>query len=107
MRLVERHAAGADVIVADNYGEGEHWLLGHGPRRSRSAAVTMRYWRPQVTGRRALVIGYSRPAAGFCSGYRVVARISAANDSDEGGQPIAACTLRGTLAKVWPSIIAN
>ena len=67
----------------------------------------MRYWRPQVTGRRALLVGYSRRAAGFCSGYRVVARISAADDSNEGGQPIARCTLRSTLARVWPSIVAT
>ena len=45
------------------------------------------------------MIGYSRHAASFCSSYRVVARISTANDSDEGGQPIARCTLRGTLAQ--------
>ena len=48
-----------------------------------------------------------RAAAGFCSGYHVVARISSANDSDEGGEPIARCTLRSTLAQVWPSIIAT
>ena len=53
------------------------------------------------------MVGYSRRAAGFCTGYRVVARISAANDSDEGGEPIARCTLRGTLADVWPSIVAT
>ena len=67
----------------------------------------MRYWRPQVTGRQALVIGYSRRSATFCSGYRVVTRISAANDSSEGNEPIARCTLRGTLAEVWPTIAAN
>ena len=67
----------------------------------------MRYWRPQVAGRQALVVGYSRRAGRFCSGYRVVARISAANDSDEGGEPIARCTLRGTLAELWPSITAT
>ena len=53
------------------------------------------------------MIGYSRDAAGFCSRYRVVARISAANDSDEGGQPIARCNLRGMFAQVWPSIVAT
>jgi hypothetical protein len=67
----------------------------------------MRFWRPQVTGRQALVVGYSRGSAGFCSDYRVVARISAADDSDEGGRPLARCTLRGTLADVWPSIVAT
>jgi 4-amino-4-deoxy-L-arabinose transferase-like glycosyltransferase len=108
VRLVERHAAGTDVIVADNYGEaGALELFGRGLPPVASAAVTMRYWRPQVAGRRALVVGYTRRAAGFCSGYRVVARISTANDSDEGGEPIARCTLRGTLVEVWPSIIAT
>ena len=57
-----------------------------------------------MTGRQALAIGYSRRAATFCSGYRIVARISTADDSDEGGEPIARCTLRGTLAEVWPTI---
>jgi 4-amino-4-deoxy-L-arabinose transferase-like glycosyltransferase len=108
VHLVERHAAGTDVIVADNYGEaGALELFGRGLPPVASAAVTMRYWRPQVAGRRALVVGYTRRAAGFCSGYRVVARISTANDSDEGGEPIARCTLRGTLVEVWPSIIAT
>jgi Dolichyl-phosphate-mannose-protein mannosyltransferase len=108
VRLVERHTAGADVIVADNYGEaGALELFGHGLPRIASADVTMRFWRPQVAGRHAVVIGYSRSAAGFCSGYRVVARVSAANDSDEGGEPIARCTLRGTLAEVWPRVVAT
>jgi hypothetical protein len=107
VRLVERHAADVDVIVADNYGEaGALELFGRGLPPVASAHVTMRFWRPQVAERQALVIGYSRRRAGFCSGYRVVARISAANDSNEGGQPIARCTLRGTLAQVWPRIIA-
>jgi hypothetical protein len=108
VRLVEREAPGTDVIVADNYGEaGALELFGRGLPPVASADVTMRYWRPQVVGRKALVIGYSRRAAGFCSGYRVVARISSANDSNEGGEPIARCTLRGTLAEVWPSVVAS
>src|SRR5205823_10061520 len=90
VRLVERHAAGADVIVADNYGEaGALELFGRGLPPVASADVTMRYWRPQVAGLHALVVGYSRRAVSFCSGYRVVARISAADDRDEGGQPVA------------------
>ena len=108
VRLVERHAAGADVIVADNYGEaGALELFGRGLPPVASAQVTMRYWRPQVAGRQALLIGYSRRDAGFCSEYRVVARISAANDSNEGGEPIARCTLRGSLTEVWPSMVAT
>jgi hypothetical protein len=108
VRLVERHATGADVIVADNYGEaGALELFGRGLPPVASADVTMRYWRPRVAGRRALLVGYSRQAASFCSDYRIVARISKADDGDEGGQPIARCTLRGTLADVWPTIVAT
>jgi Dolichyl-phosphate-mannose-protein mannosyltransferase len=108
VRLVERHAKGADVIVADNYGEaGALELFGRRLPPVASADVTMRYWRPQVAGRRALLVGYSRAAARFCSGYRLLARVSSANDSNEGGQPIARCTLRSTLAEVWPNIIAT
>ena len=61
VRLVERHAAGADVIVTDNYGEaGALDLFGRDLPPVASADVTMRYWRPRVAGRRALVVGYSR-----------------------------------------------
>ena len=105
VRLVESHARGANVIVADNYGEaGALQLFGHGLPPVASADVTMRYWRPQVAGRHALLIGYSQRAAGFCDNYRIVAHISAANDSNEAHEPIARCTLRGTLAKLWPRI---
>ena len=108
MRLVERLAAGANVLVADNHGEaGALELFGRGLPPVASGDVTMRYWRPHVAGRQALLIGYSRASAAFCRGYRLIARISAANDSDEGGEPIARCTLRRTLSEVWPSIVAS
>ena len=108
VRQVQRLAGGADVIVTGNYGEaGALELFGRGLPPVASADVTMRYWRPRVTGRQALLVGYSQRAATFCTGYRVVAHISAANDSNEGGEPIARCTLRGTLAAVWPSIVAT
>jgi 4-amino-4-deoxy-L-arabinose transferase-like glycosyltransferase len=108
VRQVERLSGGADVIVTGNYGEaGALELFGRRLPPVASAQVTMRYWRPRVTGRQALVVGYSRRAATFCTGYRLVARISSANDSNEGGEPIARCTLRGTLAQVWPSIVAT
>ncbi len=108
VRLVERHAAGADVIVADNYGEaGALQLFGHDLPPVASPDVTLRYWRPHVTGLHALLVGYSRHAASFCSGYHVIARISSANDSDEGNEPIARCTLHNTLPHIWPSIIAT
>jgi hypothetical protein len=78
VRLVERHAQGADMILADNYGEaGALQLFGRRLPPVASAAGTMRYGRPQAAGRRAPVVGYSRDAAHFRSGYRVLTRISA------------------------------
>jgi 4-amino-4-deoxy-L-arabinose transferase-like glycosyltransferase len=107
VRQVERDAGGADVIVAANYGEaGALELFGRRLPPVASGDVTMRYWRPQVTGRRALVIGYSRRTATFCTDYRVIARISTAG-SDERGNQIAGCTLRGALRDVWPLIVAG
>ena len=42
-----------------------------------SAAVTFRFWRPEVTGREAVLVGYDRQSASaFCQRYRLVARIS-------------------------------
>ena len=67
---VEQLAAGTDLIIASNYGEaGALELFGHGLPPVASVDVTMRYWRPAVTGRRALLIGYSRHTADFCTGY--------------------------------------
>jgi len=108
VRQVERLAGGTDVIVASNYGEaGALELFGRGLPPVASVDVTMRYWRPPVNGRRALVIGYSRRTADFCTGYRLVARISTPRGSNERGEPIARCTLIGTLAHVWRRIVAT
>jgi Dolichyl-phosphate-mannose-protein mannosyltransferase len=108
VRQVERLAGGAGVIVTSNYGEaGALDLFGHGLPPAASVDVTMRYWRPAVNGRQALVVGYSRPGAGFCTGYRIVAHIATPHGSDERGEPIARCILLGTLAHVWPQIIVT
>jgi Dolichyl-phosphate-mannose-protein mannosyltransferase len=108
VRQVERLAGGAQTIVAANYGEaGALQLFGHGLPPVASADVSMRYWRPQVRGRRALVIGFPRRAADFCTGYRLVAHVATPTGSDERGEPIARCTLAGTLAQVWPTIAAR
>ena len=96
------------MIVADNYGEaGSLELFGHGLPPVASADVTMRYWRPAVTGRRALVVGYPLERPDFCTEYRVVAHVSTPHGSDERGEPIATCALAGTLADVWPRIVAT
>jgi hypothetical protein len=104
-RTVEGAAPGSDVIVANNYGEaGALILYGRGLPPVASGDVTMRYWRPDVAGRRALVIGFDHQD--FCGpDYRVVARIQMPVDNEERGEPIARCTLTGSLAQVWPRVV--
>jgi 4-amino-4-deoxy-L-arabinose transferase-like glycosyltransferase len=105
---VERLAARADVIVASNYGgAGALQLFGHGLPPVASVDVTMRYWRPTVTGRQALLVGYSPSGADFCTRYRLVAHVSTPKGSDERSQPIARCVLKGTLPHLWPKIVAT
>ncbi|MDF2742025.1 MAG: hypothetical protein K0S88_3395, partial [Actinomycetia bacterium] len=41
-----------------------------------------------------------------CRGYQAVARIQMPVDNEERGRPIARCTLDGSLAQVWPQILA-
>jgi hypothetical protein len=106
-RDVERQARSADVVVARNYGEaGALELFGQGLPPVASGEVTFRYWRPQVGGQRAVLVGFTPDEATFCRPYRVVARIQMPVDNEERGQPIAACTLAGSLAQVWPRIVA-
>jgi hypothetical protein len=106
-RDVELQAHGADVVVTRNYGEaGALELFGHGLPPVASGQVTFRYWRPQVGGRRAVLVGFTPGEASFCGGYQAVARIQMPVDNEERGQPIARCTLDGSLAQVWPQILA-
>jgi Dolichyl-phosphate-mannose-protein mannosyltransferase len=107
-RTVELHAAGADVALAENYGEaGALDLFGRGLPPVASTDVTFRYWRPAVTGRSAVLVGFSRTQATFCSGYRVVARISMPVKNQERGEPVARCTLTASLERLWPSLVAR
>ena len=105
-RDVGRVARRSDVIVTLNYGEaGALDLFGHDLPPVASADVTFRYWRPDVGGRRAILVGLSRSDARFCRGYRLVARIRMPVENEERGRPIARCTLNGTLAEVWPKLV--
>jgi hypothetical protein len=107
-RDVGRQAQAADVVVARNYGEaGALELFGRGLPPVASGHVTFRYWRPQVSGRRAVLVGFAPGEADFCDGYHAVARIQMPVDNEERGRPIARCTLDGTLAQVWPRIVAQ
>jgi hypothetical protein len=108
VRQIERLAGRADVIVTSNYGEaGALELFGRGLPPVASVDVTMRYWRPAVTGRQALLVGYSRHTAGFCASYRLIAHVATPEGSDERGEPIVRCVLEGTLAHVWAQIVAT
>ena len=105
-RDVGRVAGTSDVIVTLNYGEaGALELFGRDLPPVASAHATFRYWRPDVRGRRAILVGLSRKDARFCRGYRLVARIRMPVANEERGRPIARCTLNGTLAEVWPQLV--
>jgi 4-amino-4-deoxy-L-arabinose transferase-like glycosyltransferase len=104
-QTVERRSRGADVVIALNYGQaGALELYGRRLPPVASAHVTFRWWRPDVRGRRAVVVGFDRLP--FCSGFRVVARIRMPVDNEERGRPIARCTLDAPLERVWPQLVA-
>jgi hypothetical protein len=105
---LERLAGSANVILAANYGEaGALVLFGHRLPPVASVDMTMRYWRPPVNGQQALLVGYPHHTADFCTDYHLIARIATPQGSNERGEPIARCALEGTLAHVWPLIIAT
>jgi hypothetical protein len=97
----------ANVVLTLNYGEaGALELFGHHLPPVATGHVTFRYWRPQVNGRGALLVGLTRQDARFCRGYRVVARIAMPVNNEERRRPLAQCTLRSDLASLWPQIVA-
>ncbi|HEY8030488.1 MAG TPA: glycosyltransferase family 39 protein [Gaiellaceae bacterium] len=108
VRTVEQHATGADVVLASNYGEaGALDLFGRGLPPVATPDVTFRYWRPAVTGRNAVLVGFPRAQATFCTGYRVVARIAMPVENQERGQPVARCMLDASLTSLWPRLVAR
>ncbi len=104
---VDRLAPGTDVVITSNYGEaGALDLFGRRLPPVATGNVTFRYWRPDVTGRAALLVGFvPRAASAFCRAQRVVGRIAMPTANQERGLPIARCTLTGSLATVWPRIV--
>ncbi len=109
VRQIHNHAAGANVIITQNYGEaGALEILGRGQQLPPVASgdATFRFWRPRITGRQALTIGFAKTAPPFCrNDYRIVGKIQMPVDNDERGDIIARCTLRNPLADVWPQIL--
>ncbi len=105
---VDANAGGNDVVLARNYGEaGALELFGHGLPPVASPNVTFRYWRPAVSGREALLVGFTSADATFCARFRVVARIAMPVKNQERGQPVARCDLRASLAQLWPSLVTR
>jgi 4-amino-4-deoxy-L-arabinose transferase-like glycosyltransferase len=107
-RTVEANARGNDLVLARNYGEaGALELFGHGMPPVASPNVTFRYWRPAASGREALLVGFTRADATFCTRFRIVARIAMPVDNEERGQPVARCDLGASLERLWPSLVAR
>jgi len=104
---VKRLAGGANVVVASNYGEASALkLFGHDLPPIASTDVTFRYWRPTVTGRHAILVGFPEgTASGFCRRYARLSRIKMPTANQERGLPIARCTLNSNLATDWPRIL--
>jgi len=104
---VSAHTGGADVVIASNYGEaGALALYGHGLPAIASPDVTLRFWRPRVRGREAVLVGFSASEASFCRSYTVLARIRMPVANQERGEPVARCLLAGSLGAMWPRIVA-
>jgi len=107
-RTVARVSNGASLVLASNYGEaGALDVFGRDLPPVATPEVTFRYWRPAVSGRRAVVIGFSRAQATFCTGYRLVARIAMPVENQERGEPIARCELTSTRSQLWPSLVTR
>ena len=96
------------MIVTSNYGEaGALDLFGRALPPVATADVTFRYWRPAVTGRQALLVGFEPPPPWLCTRYRVVMHFHASVHNDEQGAPIARCVLAEPLASLWPRLVAT
>jgi Dolichyl-phosphate-mannose-protein mannosyltransferase len=123
---VERFSSGKDVVLTRNYGEAGALLMFGRPSVSQgrsvvtqasvdagsmppvaSGHVTFQFWRPDVQGRRALLVGFRQPLAqSFCHDYRVLAHVQMPVANEERGREIASCVLNGSLASVWPNVLA-
>ncbi len=108
-RTVAANARGNEVVLARNYGEAGAIELfgGRGLPPVASPNVTFRYWRPAVSGGEAVLVGFTKADATFCTRFRIVTRIAMPVKNEERGQPVARCDLRASLAHLWPSLVAR
>lgn len=100
------------VVLAQNYGEASALAVdGRGLGPVVSGHLSWQYWRPRTLPQRhALTIGYATgELPSLCARYHVLAHVRnrwhLANQ--ELGEPIAACTLRAPLGRLWPSIASD
>ena len=110
----ELRAAGrpAAAVIAANYGEaGALDVLGKGRGLPPTVSGNMsyRYWRPhRLAAGPFVVVGYGqRWLASVCSSFRVAARVRVPYgvSNQERGEPIATCSLRGSLDALWPQLV--
>ncbi len=109
---VERHAAGRPVVLAANYGEaGALVLFGRHLPHVASGHLSFRYWTPDRSARRGLLVGFDpSDLRTVCSSFRILERFKTPYgiDNDENGAPIASCTFRGgSLAAIWPRVVTD
>jgi Dolichyl-phosphate-mannose-protein mannosyltransferase len=102
------------VLLARNYGEAGALAL-YGPAmhlpQPLSGHLSWQYWRPaSLPQRQALTVGFDRfDLDRLCARYRVLARIQMPFKlgNEEQGRPIAACSLRRPLGRLWSSEIVD
>ena len=103
-------ASGA--ILAHNYGEASALqLYGRGLPTILSGHLSWQFWHPsRLPDRFVLTVGYRTPGLEvLCRSWTVLARVDNRwhLDNEEHGQPIAACTLKHSLASDWTRLIAS
>ncbi len=103
-------ASGA--ILAHSYGEASALqLYGRGLPTILSGHLSWQFWHPsRLPDRFVLTVGYRTPGLEvLCRSWTVLARVDNRwhLDNEEHGQPIAACTLKRSLASDWTRLIAS
>ncbi len=100
------------AILAHNYGEASALAFyGRGLPTILSGHLSWQYWHPsRLPDRFVLTVGYRHRTSSSCAAsWTVLARVDNRwhLDNEEHGQPIAACTLKHSLASDWTRLIAS
>ncbi len=100
------------AVLAHNYGEASALAFyGRGLPTILSGHLSWQFWHPnRLPERFVLTVGYRTPDLEvLCRSWTVLARVDNRwhLDNEEHGQPIAACTLKHSLASDWTRLIAR